>query len=74
MLAEKLAARLAKEPSNLPRLLTVEQTAVYLGRTTDAVQHLAASGKLPTVRADRRIFFDRQDLDEWIKDNKVGWA
>ena len=75
LLADKLAVRLSKEPNNLhPRLLTVEQTATYLGRTNDAVQHLAASGKIPVVRADRRLFFDRQDLDQWIKDNKVGWA
>ena len=75
LLADKLAARLSKEPSNLyPRLLTVEQTAAYLGRTNEAVQHMASSGKLPTVRADRRLFFDRQDLDQWIKDNKTGWA
>jgi excisionase family DNA binding protein len=75
MLAEKLAAKLSQEPSHLyPRLMTVEQAATYLGRTREAVQHLVSSGKVPTVRADRRVFLDRVDLDKWIDDNKTGWV
>ena len=75
ILAEKLANRLAQEPSRLlPRLLTIEQAAVYLGRTREATQHLASAGKIPTVRSDRRIFLDRLDLDKWIDDNKTGWV
>jgi hypothetical protein len=35
-----------------PRLLKVEQAAVYIGRTKDAIQHMIANGKLPTVRSD----------------------
>jgi excisionase family DNA binding protein len=75
VLAEKLAGKLSQEPSRLyPRLLTVDQAAVYLGRTREAVQHLVGSGKVPTVRADRRVFLDRLDLDKWIDDNKTGWV
>ena len=75
MLAEKLATKLLKEPGRLyPRLMTVEQAANYLGRTLEATQHLASSGKIPTVRSDRRVFLDRIDLDKWIEDNKVGWV
>jgi excisionase family DNA binding protein len=75
LLAEKLAAKLSQEPNRLyPRLMTIEQAAVYLGRTREALQHLASSGKIPTVRADRRVFLDRFDLDKWIDDNKTGWV
>lgn len=52
------------------RLLTVEDAAVYLGRTKEAVQHLIAAGKLPTVKSDRRVFLDIQDLDKWIEQSK----
>ena len=70
-LAEKLATRLSQEPSRLyPRLLTIDQAAVYVGRTREATQHLVASGKVPTVRTDRRVFIDRLDLDRWIEDHK----
>jgi excisionase family DNA binding protein len=75
VLAEKVAKRLSQDAARLqPRLLSIEQAATYLGRTAEATQHLASSGKIPTVRADRRVFIDRLDLDEWIKDNKTGWA
>ena len=47
-----------------PRLLTVEQAAIYVGRTKEAVQHMVSSGKLPTVRSDRRVFIDVQDLSQ----------
>jgi excisionase family DNA binding protein len=53
-----------------PRLMTVEQAAIYLGRTKEAVQHMVNSGKIPTVRSDRRVFLDVQDLDRWIAENK----
>jgi excisionase family DNA binding protein len=71
LLAEKLASRLSSEPSRLyPRLLSIDQAAVYVGRTREATQHLVASGKVPTVRTDRRVFIDRLDLDRWIEEHK----
>src|SRR5215813_12822651 len=75
--AEKVTARLQNEDQAgsvngevHPRLLTVEQAAVYIGRTRDAIQHMIASCKLPTVRSDRRVFIDMRDLDAWIEENK----
>jgi excisionase family DNA binding protein len=71
LLAEKLAERLTQEPSHLyPRLLTIDQAAIYVGRSREATQHLVAAGKVPTVRADRRVFIDRLDLDRWIEEHK----
>ncbi|MEO8595858.1 MAG: helix-turn-helix domain-containing protein [Candidatus Solibacter sp.] len=52
------------------RLLTVEEAAHYLGRTKEALQHMIAAGKLPTVKADRRVFLDIKDLDLWIDGSK----
>jgi excisionase family DNA binding protein len=75
MLAEKLATQLTQEPSQLyPRLLTIEQAAIYVGLTPEAIHALTEPGKIPTVQADGRVLVDRRDLDEWIEDNKVGWA
>jgi excisionase family DNA binding protein len=70
--ASKLAGRLGSPGAAgvQPRLLTVEQAAAYLSRSKDAVQHLVASGKLATVRGDRRVFLDVRDLDAWIEQNK----
>jgi len=74
LLAEKLANKLARDPSLLPRLLTIDQAALYLGRTHEAMRQLASSGKIPTVLVERRVLLDRLDLDRWIEDNKTGWA
>jgi len=54
-----------------PRLLTVEQAAAYLGRTEEAMQHMIASSKIPTVRIDRRVFIDVRDLERLIEEHKA---
>jgi excisionase family DNA binding protein len=71
-LADKVIAKLDGHPTAArnTRLLTLEQAASYLGRTKEALQHMVACGKLPTVRADRRVFIDVDDLDRWIVENK----
>jgi excisionase family DNA binding protein len=53
------------------RLFNTEEAADFLGRTKEAVQHLIAAGKIPTVRSDRRVFLDREDLERWIQSGKV---
>jgi excisionase family DNA binding protein len=72
--AEKLRPEITAAKANgkgpPPRLLTIEQAALYIGRSKEAMQHMIADGKIPTVRADRRIFIDRQDLDRWIEQHK----
>lgn len=75
ILAEKVATKLENNAgtgagSVRQRLLTVDQAGSYLGRTREAVQHMVANGKLRSVRADRRVFVDRRDLDVWIEQNK----
>ena len=74
-LAERVAAKVVERTQGAsgpvkPRLLTAGQAAVYMGRTKEAVQHMISSGKLPTVRSDRRVFLDIRDLDAWIEENK----
>ena len=75
LIAAKLSRRLSesgREGGKMrKRLLTVEEAAVYLGRSKEAVQHMVASGKLPTVKSDRRVFLDLRDLDAWIEGSKV---
>lgn len=75
LLAEHLAKRLCREPGRLlPRLLTIEQAAGYLGLTIDATRGLTAGGTIPAVRAERQVFLDRLDLDRWIDEHKTGWV
>ena len=53
-----------------PVLLDVKQTAVYLGRSEQSVQHLIFEKELPVVRKGRRVHLHRCDLDAWIEKNK----
>ena len=73
-LAERISAKIEEKKGNWKtfrkRLLTTDEAAEYLGRTREAMQHLVSSGKMPTVRSDRRVFFDIHDLESWIERNK----
>jgi excisionase family DNA binding protein len=68
MLKEEIARTAGHEVQ--PILLTVKQTAVYLGRSEQSVQHLIFQKELPVVRIGRRVHLDRRDLDAWIEKNK----
>ena len=77
-LAKRVAAEVRAEleqngsgASIRPRLLTVDQVAVYLGRSKASVQHLISDQAIPVVRHDRRVFLDVRDLDRWIDSAKV---
>lgn len=53
-----------------PRLLSVPDAAVYIGRTAGATMRLIERRAFPAVRADRRVQVDRIDLDRWIERSK----
>ena len=71
-LAERLRGELgvAHAGTIRPRLLDVEQAAVYLGCSAHSVRHQLKAGKLPAVRRDRRVFLDVRDLDRVIEECK----
>jgi excisionase family DNA binding protein len=73
-MAAQVRAELADDSSSVlrPRLLTVAQAATYMGRTEEAMQHMVANGKIPTVRVDRRVFIDVRDLERLIENSKTG--
>jgi len=52
-------------------LISLKETAVIIGRTETAVRNMVVVGKLPYVRADKRIMFDLRDIEKWIEENKI---
>jgi excisionase family DNA binding protein len=70
MIAEAVAIRLQKGGVIVPRLLTLEQAATYLGLTKDALKAKVHLGKVPTIDFDKKLRFDRLDLDEIIENRK----
>lgn len=72
---EGLLSKMAeKGPSIRPRLLTVKEASVYLGRSIPSVRELIWAGTLPIVRVGRRIHLDLIDLDKWIEGHKIRYT
>jgi hypothetical protein len=71
-IADAVLARLrpALDVHIRPRLLSIDQAGIYLGRTPKAVRCLIDKGEFPSVRPDGRIMLDVHDLDAWIDQNK----
>ena len=70
-IADAVADRLRDIGSIIaPRLLTLDQAATYLGLTKDALRAKVHMGRIPTVDLDKKLRFDRQDLDRIIEQNK----
>ena len=58
-------------PANAPRrLLSLPETAAYLGVSPWAVRELVWKGELPRVRLSRRLLFDGADIDCLIEARK----
>jgi excisionase family DNA binding protein len=68
-IAARVAARLNK--SEEPRLMSVNEAAAYIGRTSKALRHMIGGGTIPVVREGSRLHLDRADLDQWIELRKV---
>lgn len=56
----------AQSPEILPRLLTVQDAAKYLGATVWAVRRLFLRGEVPTIKIGKRHNVAREDLDRLI--------
>ncbi len=54
-----------------PRLLTVKEAAVFLGRSIPSIRELIWAGSLPIVRVGRRVHLDLIDLEKWIEQHKI---
>ena len=75
-IAEAIASRLMDSNVLIPRLLTLDQAAKYLGLTKEALKAKVHHGRIPTVDLDKKLRFDRLDLDRMIEQNKrsrIGW-
>jgi excisionase family DNA binding protein len=69
-IADAVASRLQSHGLLVPRLLTLDQAATYLGLTKDALKAKVHLGRIPTVELDKKLRFDRLDLDRMIDVSK----
>ncbi len=69
-IAEAVVNRLRDSAVLIPRLLTLSQAATYLGLTADALKAKVHTGRIPTVDIDKKLRFDKLDLDRIIEESK----
>lgn len=67
ILAEKIVK---KRPRPAKRLYSIADASEYLGMTESAIRNKVAAGQLPHVQIDRKLRFDRVDLDRWIEQHR----
>jgi hypothetical protein len=70
LVAAKVEERMRKAPVMHPRLLTVEQASIVLGRSPDAVRKMVMTGKLKNASPDGRVQIDTKDIDILITNSK----
>jgi excisionase family DNA binding protein len=70
-IAEAVVSRIRDSVLLTPRLLSLSQAAAYLGLTADALKAKVHMGRIPTVELDKKLRFDRLDLDRIIDESKT---
>jgi excisionase family DNA binding protein len=68
-IAERVLAGLRRSQDS--RLLSVNEAAAYIGRTSKAMRHMIANSAIPAVREGSRVHLDRADLDRWVEMRKT---
>ncbi|MFZ4440332.1 MAG: helix-turn-helix domain-containing protein [Syntrophales bacterium] len=53
------------------RLYSVNDAAIYLGRSVWAIREMLWAGKIPFVKDGRRTLLDIRDMDAWIENSKI---
>lgn len=54
-----------------PRLLVTSTVAKYLGLTRGQIQQLVFKREIPFRKIRGRIFFTREDIEEWLNRKKI---
>lgn len=47
----------------------VKPLAIYMDTTEWSIRNLLRKGMVPYIKIGRRIFFDKDEIDAWIKRN-----
>ena len=51
-------------------LMTIDQTAEYMGLSAWTVRYWIRTGKLPSVKLGRRILIEREELNRLVAENR----
>lgn len=52
------------------KTLTPQEIAAYIGVSTDTIYTMCKQKQIPYVRIRRRIFFHKETIDKWMRDQE----
>jgi len=53
------------------KMLTIEEACSYTGYTIGYMYKLTSSQQIPHFKRGKKVFFDKDELIAWMKQNKV---
>ena len=53
------------------KILTLEETCNYTGYTKSYMYKLTSGQQIPNMKRGKKVFFDKDEIDAWIRYNKV---
>lgn len=62
---EKEIVNVSYKPMNL------KEVASYLSTSTSAIYKLTSSAEIPHYKLSKKLYFKKEEIDEWIYANKV---
>lgn len=69
---ENRLSRIESQLNHWKRIMNVSELSAYIGMTESYIYKLSSSKKIPHYRPlGKLIYFDRNEIDEWILSNKV---
>lgn len=61
--------KLETQQKGYKNVMTSTEAAEYLGVSRKKIYDLVRTKNLPYFKPNRKMFFERQNLDEWVKKN-----
>ena len=68
---DNLVSRIENPTEFLPKWMTVKQLSEYLGISTSVIHNLKIS-KIPSYKLGGRVFFKKEEIDEFIQKTRHG--
>ena len=53
------------------KILTLDETCQYTGYTKSDMYKLTSGQKIPHLKRGKKVFFDKDELDAWMRQNKI---
>ena len=51
--------------------MNLKEVVAYMGTSTSAIYKLTSTAEIPHYKLNKKLFFKKEEIDEWIHANKV---